>query len=235
MDGQGLINKVLQLHELQDPADGENTLLRLLILQAAQETVDEVHLHADFPYKHASVTKTFAPSPATAITLDADFAAVGPRGAAYAVVNAIKYPLTWKPQPEMTLLQAGAEIQDKPIWYSEGPTTTAGLATLLLYPFVNANCSILVDNYDTVPPTITDASGTASGLPKVPVQYHLSVIYAGTVMRRMDDKGDLRGAPGGSQDKKFRAGLKAMVRNEIGGKSAPKRMPPYRGARGHYR
>ena len=233
MDGKTLIDDVLTYHELQDPADTENAKLRAQILRNAQATVDEVHLAASFPYKVASVTKVFAPA-TTSITLDADYQSIGHDGAVHAVIagQTIKPPLTWVPPHDMKRFQAMGEIRDRPLCYSEGPTTTAGLATILLYPFVNANCSVLVD-YDTVSPTITDAVGTGSGLPKIPVQYHRTVIYAGTVMRQMRDKGDLRSA--GEQKQDYDRGLKDMIRAEITGKAATKRMPVYRGARRHYR
>lgn len=232
MDGQTFVNEVVSLHELQDPADGDNARLRLLILRAAQVTIDEVHLAAPWSYKAASVTKTFAPA-ATSITMDADYQSVGHDGAVHIVIagQTIKPPLTWKSLHDMKRHMAVGQTLDRPYYYSEGPTTTAGLHTILLYPGVNANVSVLVD-YDIVAPTITDATGVGSGLPRIPVQYHRTVIYAGTVMRRMRDAGDMRSA--GEQKQEYEKGLKDMIRAEIPGKASPKRMPVFRGARRHY-
>lgn len=226
-----MVNEVLTDHELADSADGDNAKLRLMVLHAIQRTVDDVHERGNFPYKAASVTKAFAPA-AVSITMDADFQSIGHDGACHAVLGANKYELRWMPPRDMKRAQKGGLTAERPYWYSEGQTTTAGLHTILLYPFANASVDIEVD-YTIVAPTITDATGVGSGLPRIPVAYHRSVIYEGTVMRRMKDEGDLRSS--GEQKTLYEAGIKAMIRAEIPGKAAQKRMPPYRGAVRHYR
>ena len=211
MDTKTLIDDVIAYHELQAVADGDNASLRAQILRNAQRGLQDIELPPEgaWPWVHRVKGGTLTLTSSGDVDLPADFQDFGHYGSVFAQVGggASDKPVDIMPlHSVLTVRRQNLSGYTYPLLCAvNGFNSTTKRKVLTAVPAPPANVTLLI-TYDRAVPTLVDQVDPGSGLDLVPLELH-QVIYEGTVMRQMSDKGDIRGDT--SQAAKYKAALKA--------------------------
>lgn len=224
-DTKDLIDEVIAKHELEKVAEADADL-RTQILSNAQGIVDELWLESwpfTFRKKEGQVTLT----PNGDVDLPADFQAFGHYGSVFAQVGggAVDQEVYLRPLHMVQAIrrQNLTGYQYPRFCAVSGFNTATGRHILTCVPLPAANVTLLL-TYDRKRPTLVDQD-PPSGLEEIPADVRRLVIYEGTVMRQMSDKGDIRADT--TQAAKYAKGLKQAKETHNPMKGQALNMPSY--------
>jgi hypothetical protein len=230
METNELVTDVLRFYDHKaDPTAVVNASLRKETKFAAQLAFNTAWTHRFWHFRWQSATVEIADGVGE---LPADFLNVGRGGGVF--FDTALPPLQWIPLRDMTKLRLSSAQTGMPGYYTIAgtvPDATAVSRSLLLYPMDTRDVTLV---YERKAPTLLDEddaddetllSEADSGLPQMPSQWHLDVVYHGTIYHRM--KGSANAQSITEQLALFREGLAKMVDQERQGVEAPHSLVPY--------
>lgn len=231
MDTKTLIDDLIRDHEHLDPADTDNTNLRLQLLKNTKRTVKDIRGRQ--PWTWCVVPATSPSSVVLTVSGDVDLPAnfqdFGHYGTVHAQVGGgtPDVEIIVRPLQEVLHYRRLNRTRQYPLLCAvNGINTTTHRKVLSTAPVIPTGTLTLLLTFDILTAAIVDQVDPGSGLSDViPEEWHESALYEGVVMRQMKDKGDIRSAS--EQRGIYEAAIKAMVLKENPMRGQINRMPPF--------
>lgn len=200
---------------------------RRRILRNAQFIANETYFLRDWSFRYKT-------DPAFVISdkdnnLTADWAHEGAGG--YLFIPAIQKRVPWRPLWDINLLYneyPADQMSGQPRYftvYTEASSPPQPLLRVWPKPDMPYTCELF---FSFAQPILEDTISSPGGLDFFPARWREQVIYPGTVMLEMRDKGDIQGLP--IQKAIYDTGRFGMCREEQQGQSEPSFMPRYAGS-----